>query len=557
MSRETTRVDLVWMGEKTPPWPLGRAFRADASPSAVSAVVTRELPGSTAEAWLFWSERLGLPDAGRVREILGRPGDAWHAGLRLGTAGLPRGIDYVKPTWMLNRDPDPAVEATSWRVSLDACLVRTDVLRGLGGVVPEFRTLLAAGLELGHRWVQAGVLTRHVGSLAGENPAPCAPALPLEDELRFLRYRFGRRWSRWSALRMALLGRAPLTRSLRMLGDIERAPMPRTAPPYRAPGEEAIETGPSMPIRAAAVTVLVPTVDRYPYLEVLLGQLRTQTVKPLEVVIVDQTAPARRRSDLPGRFPDLPIRYITLDQAGQCSSRNTGLAASRGDYILFLDDDDEIPPDLIERHLAALRRFRNGVSCGVADEDGAGPMPEAFQRTRASDVFPTNNSMIEKRLLGGSGLFDLAYERGARADADLGMRLYLAGNLMVLNPEVRVLHRHAPSGGLRTHGARVITYASSRARLTQRHLPAKTEIYLSERYFKPEQVREMLWISALGTFSGRGGVLRRAAKAAFALALLPHTVWETRRRARSARAMRASYPRIPALGEETVAERAV
>jgi glycosyltransferase involved in cell wall biosynthesis len=551
----TARVDLVVLGENAPrSWPLGRVFHARPTPSEVAGVIERELPASTADAWLFWSERLGSPDPDRVREILERPGDVWHAGLRLGTSGLPRGIDHVSPTWMLNRDPDPAIEATSWRLSLDACLVRTDVLRKMGGVRPEFRTLLAAGLELGHRWVRAGVLTRHVGSLAGERASPTDPELPLEDELRFLRYRFGRRWSRWSAMRMAVLGRAPLGRSLRILRDLERRPMPSPAAPYRG-ATTAREPAHPNASRAGSVTVLIPTVDRYPYLEVLLEQLGTQTIKPLEIVIVDQTAAARRRPDLPKRFPHLPIRYMTLDQAGQCSSRNAGLEASRGDHILFLDDDDEIPNDLIEKHLAALRYFRNAVSSGVAEEDGAGPVPEAFRLIRASDVFPTNNSLIGTSTLTGSGLFDLAYDRGARADADLGMRLYLAGNLMVLNPDIRVLHRHAPSGGLRTHGARVITYASSRQRLTHRHLLSATELYLGQRYFSPAQVREALWHSILGTFSAHGNRGRRILKAAFAVILLPHSLWTLRQRRKVASEMATRYPQIaPWVRQSTAAE---
>ena len=298
---------------------------------------------------------------------------------------------------------------------------------------------------------------------------------------------------------------------------------------------------------AGSVTILIPTVDRYPYLETLLDQLRRQTVPPLEIVIVDQTPRDRRRFDLVEKFSDLPIQLLQLDRAGQCSSRNAGIAASRGEFLLFIDDDDEVPPDLIEKHLESLERFRNDVSCGVADEDGAGPLPAAYRLTRASDGFPTNNSMIRMRALAGSGLFDLAFDRGARADADLGMRLYLSGQLMVLNSDIHVLHRHAPSGGLRTHGARVITYASSRNRLSQRHLLTATEIYGARRYFSPRQVEETLWLSALGTFSVRGGRLKRAAKAGLALLLLPHSLWTMRQRWKIVDAMLREYPRIPPL----------
>ena len=58
------------------------------------------------------------------------------------------------------------------------------------------------------------------------------------------------------------------------------------------------------------MTVLIPTIDRYPYLEVLLENLRTQTVRPVEIIVVDQTRPERRRTDLADRFTDLPLRII-------------------------------------------------------------------------------------------------------------------------------------------------------------------------------------------------------------------------------------------------------
>ena len=107
-----------------------------------------------------------------------------------------------------------------------------------------------------------------------------------------------------------------------------------------------------------------------------------------------------------------------------------------------------------------------------------------------------------------------------------------------------MLHRHAPSGGLRTHGARVITYASSRKRLSHRHLPSPTEMYLGDAILA-RQVREAHWHSALGTFSARGGPLRRAAKAVIALLLLPQSLWAVRQRGKVADAMLREYPRIP------------
>ena len=261
--------------------------------------------------------------------------------------------------------------------------------------------------------------------------------------------------------------------------------------------------------------------------------------------MVDQTPKNERDLTLKEEFQDLPVRFVYLDKAGQCSSRNVGLQMAKGQYILFLDDDDEVSPSLIELHLKNLRKFQADVSSGIANEVGAGSLPESFTYARVSDVFPTNNTLIHHSVLDQSGLFDLAYERGQRADGDLGMRVYLSGALMVLNPDIAVLHHHAPSGGLRKHKARVITYASSRMRLAHRHLPSATEIYLAKRYFSPRQVKEMLWMRILGTFSAQGGKLRKMLKVLMGLLYLPNTILQIRKREREADVMLQSFPQIP------------
>jgi GT2 family glycosyltransferase len=552
----TAPVDLVWLGpsEDAPPWLRGSVSVAGSSPAGVAGVLDRLFVSESLSPWiLFWAPSAGsVPGDANLDRLMTRTGDMWHAGLALGMGGLPRLIDFVAPTWMLNRDPDVAIEATSWRLSLAACLVRAEALRQLGSVRADFHTIAGAGLELGHRLVSRGAFVRHVPSLLGSSaPSPSRSVdLPLEDELRFVALRFGRRWARWALTRAVLsgtVGVAEAFRAARRLADLQ---MPLPLPAYQRP----VSGSASLP-RADRVTVLIPTVDRYPYLLTLLEQLRQQTVPPHEVIVVDQTAQQRRTTNFESRFPDLPLRVITLDRAGQCSSRNAGLEAATGDYILFLDDDDEIPSDLIERHLRNLHRFRSDVSSGVAAEVGAGPLPEAFTFMRASDVFPTNNTLVARDVLARSGLFDLAFDRGARADHDLGTRIYLSGAFMVMDPDISVLHHHAPQGGLRLHGARVVTYASSRTRLTHRALPAVTEIYLGRRYFSDRQLSEALWIAVLGTFSVRGSRGRRLLKAIFSALLLPDTLRTLRARMLASRRMSSEYPQIPAFSGRLAARK--
>ncbi len=540
----TGSIDLIWLGEAPPPaWPAGCVWTAGATPREVAAAVASRLLESTAEAWLFWHGRLGAPDATLAAALLKGPGDVWHAGLRLGMAGLPGMLDFIAPGWMLTCDPPPDIEATSWRLPLDACLVRSDVLRRMGGPDPAFATLSAAGLEMGHRWITGGAIVRHIPALAPGAIAP-PPKLPLADEMRFIRRRAAR-WQRyWSAFRAILSGYAgpvAVLRAWRQTAPEPRLPAPPPCRPTLPPD------GAEQPLPDARVTVLIPTVDRYSYLRVLLDQLRRQTVPPHEIIVIDQTAPDRRDAALAADFADLPLRLITLGRAGQCSSRNAGLQQATGDHILFVDDDDEAGPDLIAHHLRHMQQTGARISCGAADEVGAGPLPPHFTYPRVSDVFPTNNSLISRDVLRHSGLFDLAYERGTRADGDLGMRLYLSGQLMMYNPAISVLHHHAPSGGLRKHKARVNTYAASRQKIAVRVLPGASEVYLWRRYYTPGQVRENLWLVVLGTFSIRGGIGRKLLKGLVSLIMLPETLWKLRGRCRAAAALLESYPQIPAL----------
>ena len=537
-------IDLVWLGppDRSPAWTLGKVRPTEATPDAIYARVQEGLPASNADAWLFWDSALGAPDPDCVRHAFARPGDVWHAGTRLAPRGWPGLMDAIASIWMLNADPDASLEATSWRISLRACLVRTMVLRQMGTVRPQFRSLDAAALELGHRYVTRGVLTRQVPGLVPKKAASTTVNIPFADELRFVYYRFSKTWSRWAVLRGVLRGYVSPAGALAACREVYQEVRPADPSPYQ---HADAPTRKSTPV--ARVTALIPTVDRYPYLRTLLEQLRHQTVPPAEIIVVDQTARDRRQPGLFAEFGDLPLRVIYQNEPGQCTSRNAGLQLARGDYILFLDDDNEVEPTLIEAHLQNLERFRAEVSCGVSNEAGAGPRPAYFSYIRASDVFPTNNTLIRKDALRRSGLFDLAYDRGQRADGDLGMRVYLAGALMVLNPGITVFHHHAPSGGLRTHKARVVTYASSRSRLTHRHLPSTTEVYLAQRYFTQAQLREMLWQSVLGTFSIRGSYVKRAAKMLVSGFLLPLTFWELRARTAQARQMATQFPEIAVL----------
>ena len=530
--------------DSTPSQPLvfGPLRKLDRQPVEVSQALDECLRESEIDAILCWGFESPEPPETLLRELLARPGDIWHAGLRLGTSGLPELLDSVRPTWMYNRDPDAAIQATSWRLTLDACLIRSGRLQTVSSLDPGFKTLLGAGMEWGYRAIEAGAVVRHEPRLL-QGKSEGSQEFPFGDELRFIALRHGHLWARWGLLRSLLRGRVGLLDGWR-LGRALPGPASAAISPLIAPPKAPAAT-------KGRVSVLIPTLDRYSYLERVLEPLLEQSIAPHEVLVVDQTPEARRQTGIEDRLGGLPLTVLHRQQAGQCSSRNAGLRRATGDFVLFLDDDDdEIPPDLIERHLANLQQFGAAASCGVADEVGAGDLPEAFQRWRLSDVFPTNNAMLRCEVLSKTGLFDLAFEHGERADADLGMRVYLTGGLSILDPASRVLHHRAGSGGLRTWGARRKTYAASRRALWLRHLPSVTEIYLALRYFSPLQVREKLWIAAFATLRSEGGQALKILRLITGSLLLPWTAAVLVTRRRKAVKMLDRFPEIPSIDPE-------
>lgn len=538
------KINLLWLSthEDLPEWKYGEVLRAELDPNIIAAVLSKHLVSTNSDAWLFWDPGLGRPDSSRIISLLDSSPDVWHAGLKLGLSAQPEFIDFVNPTWMLNRDPDPGIEATSWRLSLRACLIRTEALRQLGGPRADFDSVDAAGLELGYRYIHNGAVMRHCPQLLASGEAEKSALIGINDQMKFIAACYGQKWVYWAGMRAVLSGRARFTEAVHGIKSA-RGGTPREAlQPLQRHAAPA-----KLPSTPAAVSVLIPTVNRYPYLRTLLSQLRRQTIQPHEIIIVDQTPPAARDEQLQADFADLPIKWFWLEQAGQSSARNLGLAQAGGEYVLFLDDDVEVPPDFIYRHLVSIQQNQSTVLNGTVYEPGDPESHGGLFLPRISDVFAGNNALLRRDILNESGLFDLAYDRGQRADHDLGMRIYLNSGLMITDPGISILHHHAPQGGLREHKARVVTRAASRRSVRLRVITSVSDIYLAKRYFTTAQVKEMLWINVFSMFTMEGSIFRKLIRIALNLVTLPVTILKLNANEKRAETMLKEYPQIPLL----------
>lgn len=110
------------------------------------------------------------------------------------------------------------------------------------------------------------------------------------------------------------------------------------------------------------VSVVVPTKDRPDCLPVLLDSLLANQPRPLEIIVVDQSA-GDATAGVVERYFDFPeFRYIRSSARGSANGRNSGIAAARGEIIALTDDDCEVPPNWIGEIRAA---FAQDASIGV------------------------------------------------------------------------------------------------------------------------------------------------------------------------------------------------
>jgi glycosyltransferase involved in cell wall biosynthesis len=108
------------------------------------------------------------------------------------------------------------------------------------------------------------------------------------------------------------------------------------------------------------VSVIIPTYNRSKTIARAVNSVLAQTWKEIEVIVVDDGSTDQTK-DVLSQYGD-KIRVIRQQNGGPSAARNTGINASKGDIISFLDSDDEWLPSKTERQ---VRLFQGPQSVKV------------------------------------------------------------------------------------------------------------------------------------------------------------------------------------------------
>ena len=105
------------------------------------------------------------------------------------------------------------------------------------------------------------------------------------------------------------------------------------------------------------VSVIIPVYNVEKYLGECLDSVLRQTLEDIEIICVDDGSTdgsAKMLAEYAAKDPR--IRIITQANAGLSAARNVGMDAATGKYIYFLDSDDYIKDDAMEKCFSICER---------------------------------------------------------------------------------------------------------------------------------------------------------------------------------------------------------
>ena len=205
-------------------------------------------------------------------------------------------------------------------------------------------------------------------------------------------------------------------------------------------------------LHAPRVSVVIPTYNRAELLPRAINSVLSQTYDDYEIIIVDDCSTDHTR-EVVTTWSEERVRYIRhAENRQQSGALNTGINHARGQYVAFLDDDDEWVPTKLERQVAALESGGPtvGLVYGWLDQvnDRTGYVHPQYRKTMSGDLSakllalsipgPTITLMVRTRIAREIQGFDESLK--AYNDLDFLIRISQLCEIAVLREVVAVQH---------------------------------------------------------------------------------------------------------------------
>ena len=217
------------------------------------------------------------------------------------------------------------------------------------------------------------------------------------------------------------------------------------------------------------VSVIIPTKNRLHYLQRAIQSVLNQTIKNIQIIVVDDASTDMTRNYLDQLKNNIPniIVITNVTSSGGAVARNQGVEKADGTWIAFLDDDDEWMSDKLFLQLQIMKNSYNAIACST---NYIRCTPDRKNKLIKLPLNVTFNDLLMKNTLGGASMclcsrsvfyeiggFDPLFKSGQ--DWDFWLRLSLKGKILCC-PDPTVLYNAHEGKKISTdmkaqyHGAR-------------------------------------------------------------------------------------------------------
>lgn len=190
-------------------------------------------------------------------------------------------------------------------------------------------------------------------------------------------------------------------------------------------------------------SVIVPAYNAERFIDVAIQSVLSQTYCDFELIIVDDGSKDQTR-EMIFRYNDKRIKYIYQNNAGVSAARNKGILESKGEFLCFLDSDDEwkanhleVMNSLIEKYNFCNLfisgydiRLNNGKIVHKSEEKLKHLSKECIISDNGFELlmecgyfFHTNSMCCRRKVFDKVGLFEIGVKNGE--DDDMWFRIFL------------------------------------------------------------------------------------------------------------------------------------
>ncbi|MBI9072780.1 MAG: glycosyltransferase [Melioribacteraceae bacterium] len=185
------------------------------------------------------------------------------------------------------------------------------------------------------------------------------------------------------------------------------------------------------------ISICIPTYNRANFIKYAINSALNQNYNNYEVIVVDDGSTDNTK-EIVDSFSDTRIRYFYKPHTNTPATRNLCIDKASGEYILWLDSDDELYSGIIEDYLNTLNNYKDVqiVYCKLRAVDEKGNEKRVFEYedyyNRTNDAYtflftgqpiPNGGTLVKKTIYDEVGKFNTEFKRAH--DYEFYSRLFI------------------------------------------------------------------------------------------------------------------------------------